>query len=316
NQEAFTHLKFKISYGEQGNDNLYYPGYVSMSHRTHFGFNRNYYPYKTQYEITPDAEDNASIREVYLGNEDLKWEVSRNFNTGFELTLYNKVNVDIEFFQRAVSDMLFNFPQAPSSGNPSISRNVGNMRNRGLEITADADVIRSADLNLNLWANATTYKNKVTYLPEAFVSGRFRFVEGESAYTYYMREFAGVNEENGNGQWYVGERDGNNASIGDKTTTETYTSGTQFLLKGKTAHPDLYGGFGFSLDYKNLSVSAGFSYQIGGYIYDNVYSSFFREGTGFGNSGHSFHKDIRNTWTPENKNASIPMVTSEDRNQF
>src|SRR5690606_21502526 len=103
--ETFTNLKLKASYGEQGNDYLFYPGYVSMDHRTHFGFGRNYLPYETQYEITADAEGNPSIREVYFGNKDLKWEVSKNFNAGFEVSLFNRINIEAEYFKRAVSDM-------------------------------------------------------------------------------------------------------------------------------------------------------------------------------------------------------------------
>jgi len=314
---AISSLKLKISYGEQGNDNLFYPGYVSMDHRSHFGFARNYLPYMTQYEVTPDANGDPSIREVYLGNEDLKWEVSKNFNTGFEVTLYNRLNIDVEYFQRAVSDMLYNFPLAPSSGTPSISRNIGNMRNRGVEISVDGDAIRTADMNLNIWANATRYKNKVTKLPDPFVTSVFRFVEGQSAYTYYTRKFAGVNPETGAGQWYVGEKDEiTGLPTGEMDVTETHSSGTSFLIEGKSANPDWYGGFGLNFRYKGLTVSAGFAYQIGGYIYDNVYSAMFREGTGFGNSGANFHKDIYKTWTPENTSAGLPIVSSVDNTQY
>jgi len=191
------------------------------------------------------------------------------------------------------------------------------MRNRGLEVSLDADVVRNQDLGVNLWLNATTYKNKITKLPDPFVSGVFRFVEGESSYTYYLREFAGVESETGAAQWNMGDVDPDSAlPTGEKSITNSYTSATQYLQKGKTGHPDLYGGFGFSIDYKKFTIAAGFAYQIGGYVYDNVYSTFFREGTGFGNSGHSFHKDISKTWTPENTSGTLPMMTSVDRTQF
>ncbi|WP_270088630.1 SusC/RagA family TonB-linked outer membrane protein [Sphingobacterium sp. SYP-B4668] len=315
---SISNLKLKISYGEQGNDNLYYPSYVTMDHRSHFGFSRNYYPYVDQFEITADAEGNPSIKQVYTGTKDLKWEVSRNFNTGFELGLFaNRLNVDFEFFTRAVSDMLYNFPQRPSLGIPAKSQNIGDMKNTGVEIAINGDVVRTEDLNLNLWANATHYKNKITRLPQPFVSGTvFRFVEGESAYTYYLREFAGVDAETGFGKWNQGEVDPiTGKSIGAKTTTGTHSAATQYLSE-KTAHPDLYGGFGLDLRYKKLSFNVGFAYQIGGYVYDNVYQGLFGEGTGMGSSGANYHKDIYNTWTPENKNASLPILSSVDNTQF
>lgn len=314
--ETITNLKLKASYGEQGNDYLFYPGYVSMDHRTHFGFGRNFLPYETQYEITSDAEGNPSIREVYFGNKDLKWEVSKNFNAGVEVSLFDKVNIEAEYFKRAVSDMLYNFPLPPSSGTPSVSRNIGNMQNTGVEIGIDADIIRSEDLNLNLWVNATHYKNKVTKLPDPFVSGSFRYVEGKSSYTYYLREFAGVDPETGAAQWFKGPvNEETREATGPKEITTTHSEATVYL-SDKTAHPDVYGGFGLNLQYKKLAVSFGFAYQLGGYVYDNVYQGLFREGVGMGSSGHNYHKDIYNTWTPDNTGASLPRVTSVDNTQY
>jgi TonB-linked SusC/RagA family outer membrane protein len=316
--DAVSNLKFKISYGEQGNDNLYYPSYVAMDHRSHFGFARNYYPYMDQYEITPDASGNPSIRQVYTGTEDLKWEVSKNFNTGFEVGLFqNRLNVDVEFFIRRVSDMLYNFPQRPSLGIPAIARNIGDMKNTGVELSINGDVVRTDDWNLNLWANVTHYKNKITRLPQPFTASGsiFRFAEGESAYTYYLREFAGVDPTTGLGSWYRGEVDGDGRPIGEKTPHNVHSEATQYL-SDKTAHPDLYGGFGLDLRYKKFSFNAGFAYQIGGYVYDNVYQGMFPENVGMGNSGANFHKDIYKTWTPENPNAEMPIVAASGLNQY
>ncbi|WP_300597543.1 SusC/RagA family TonB-linked outer membrane protein [Niabella sp.] len=311
-----SNLKIKASYGEQGNDNLFYPSYVNMDHRSHFGFGRNFMPYVTQYEVTSDAGGNPVIKEVYFGNKDLRWEVSKNLNAGFELGMWRRLNLEVEFFRRAVSDMLYNFPLAPSSGTPSVSRNIGDMRNTGVEINLDGDVIQKEDLDLNLWVNATHYKNRITRLPDPFVSGVFRFVEGKSAYTYYLREFAGVDPETGEGKWYTGDVDGKTGvAIGPKTETKTHSTATQYL-SDKTANPDLYGGFGLNLNYKKLSVALGFAYQMGGYIYDNVYQGLFGEGIGMGSSGANYSRDVYNTWTPENKTATLPILSSVDRTQY
>ncbi len=318
NQNAISNLKLKISYGEQGNDNLYYPSYVNMEHRSHFGFSRNYLPYMDQYEIVSDAEGNPSISQAYTGTEDLKWEVSRNFNTGFELGLFDdRLNFDVEYFTRKVSDMLYNFPQPASSGIPAIAQNIGDMKNTGVEVTVNGDAIRSTDLNLNVWVNATHYKNKVTRLPDPFVSGLFRFVEGQSAYTYYLREFVGVNPETGNALWNQGSKDDKSAiANGDKTTTEIYTAATQYLLTNKTANPDLYGGFGFDISYKKLSLNVGFAYQIGGYVFDEVYQGLFNEDIGMGASGANFHKDVYQSWTPENTSATLPILSVVYQQQY
>ncbi|MDO5105418.1 SusC/RagA family TonB-linked outer membrane protein [Capnocytophaga sp.] len=312
---VLNHLKLKASYGEQGNDNILYPAYVSFDHRSHFSFTRNYKPYLTQYDITPDAAGNPSIREAYLGNKDLKWEVSKNFNTGFEAEFFGRVNLEFEYFKRSVSDMLYNFPQQPSSGNPSISKNIGNMENKGFEVTLGVDIIKKAHTGLNVWANATHYKNKVTKLPDPFTSGNYRFAEGKSAYTFYIREFVGVDEATGRGIWNQGKTNENGEAEGDKTTTMDYNKSTKFL-SDKTAHPDVYGGFGLNFNYKNWAFSTGFAYQIGGYNYDSVYAGLLVESEGFGNSGHNLHKDAYKTWNFNNKNATLPRLTTTDTNQF
>lgn len=315
---AVNNLKLKASYGEQGNDNILYPGYVSFDHRHHFSFSRNYKPYLTQYDITPDANGNPSLREAYLGSKDLKWEVSKNFNAGFEARFFNRVNLEFEYFERAVSDMLYNFPQQPSSGNPTISKNIGDMENKGFEVTLDVDVIKKNDVNLNLWANATHYKNKITRLPEPFTStnSNYRFAEGKSAYTFYIREFAGVDEATGQGMWYKGETNSNGEAEGEKTTLIGKHSEATKFLSDKTAHPDVYGGFGLRFDYKNWSFSTGFAYQFGGYVYDGVYAGLFVEQEGFGSSGHNFHKDVYKTWNFNNRKASLPRMTTADSNQY
>ncbi len=311
-----NNLKLKASYGEQGNDNILYPSYVSLDHRGHFSYSRNYKPYLTQYDITSDANGNPSLRQAYLGNEELKWEVSKNFNAGFEARFFNRLNLEAEYFVRAVSDMLYNFPLQPASGNPSISRNIGDMKNQGVEVTFDVDIIKNQNLGLNFWGNATHYRNKITKLPEPFVSSYYRFVEGKSIYTYYLREFAGVDQATGTGLWYQGSTDPiTKEATGDKTTVAVNSQATQYL-SDKTAHPDVYGGFGLNFNYKNWSFSTGFAYQIGGYVYDSVYQGLFSEGVGMGNSGHGLHRDAYNTWNFNNTTASLPRMTSSDSQQY
>ena len=62
--------------------------------------------------------------------------------------------------------------------------------------------------------------------------------------------------------------------------------------------------------------NTGFAYQLGGYVYDNVYQSLFSESTGMGNSGANFHRDVYKTWTPENPNAEMPILASSGLNQY
>ncbi|WP_080777713.1 SusC/RagA family TonB-linked outer membrane protein [Chryseobacterium phocaeense] len=305
-----TSLKLKGSYGEQGNDALFYPGTTNINHRSYFGFGRNFKAYESQYENIPDASGNVSIVQVYEGNKDLKWETSKNLNTGFELELFNRINIDAEYFQRKVSDLLFNFPLPSSTGTSFITRNIADMKNEGFELNISADVLKGEDFNWTVYGNTTYYKNTVTSLPNPFTSGTFRFEEGISAYTFNLRKFAGVNSTNGNAAWYKDVKDAN-GNVVSQTTTEVYADATLYTLD-KNANPKFYGGFGTKFGYKGINVSVNFGYQFGGYMYDNIYAGLMQSGTG---DVKNYHRDIYNTWTSNNTSAALPAIDrSRDNN--
>lgn len=302
--KVITDLRIKGSYGEQGNDNIFYPSSAQIQHRSYFGSSRNYYAYENQYDIVPDAEGNATVLQVFTGNRDIKWEVSKNLNVGFEIELFNRVNLEAEYFERKVSDLIYNRPLSPSTGTNFISENIGDMVNRGVEINLGVDIIKTEDLDFNIWANGTHYKNEVTSLPSPFTSGNFRFEVGAPAYAYYLREFAGVDKTNGDALWYMDEKD-TSGNVTGKTTTNVYGNATQYL-SDKDANPTVYGGFGTVVRYKNLTLQGSFAYQLGGYMYDNVYQGAMYSGGD--NVGQNFHKDVEKAWSVDNPNSNIPRI--------
>jgi TonB-linked SusC/RagA family outer membrane protein len=299
-----TDLRIKGSYGEQGNDNIYYPSSTRISSRSYFGSERNYYAYQTQYEILPDADGNASVVTVYEGNKKIKWEKSKNLNIGFEVELFNRVNLEAEYFERNVSDLIYNRPYAPATGIPFVTENIGDMSNKGIEVNLGVDVIKTQDIDFNIWANATHYKNKVTSLPSPFTSGIFRFEVGAPAYAYFLREFAGVDKTNGDALWYMDVKDAS-GNVTGKTTTNVYGNATQYL-SDKDANPDVYGGFGTMFRFKNITFQASFAYQVGGYMYDGVYQSALSSGDD--NVGQNYHKDIAKSWSVDNPNSDMPRI--------
>ena len=301
--KVITDLKIKGSYGEQGNDNIFYPANTQIQHRSYFGSSRNYYAYQNQYEIVPDANGNATVLQVFTANRKIKWEKSQNLNVGFEIELFNRVNLEAEYFERKVSDLIYNRPLSPSTGTNFVSENIGDMVNKGVEINLGVDVIKTEDVDFNIWANGTHYKNEVTYLPKPFTSGLFRFEVGAPAYAYYLREFAGVDKTNGDALWYT-ETDAAGNKI-PKTTTNNYSRAQQYLSK-KDANPDVYGGFGTVVRYKNLTLQASFAYQFGGYMYDGVYAGAMYSGGD--NIGQNYHKDTEKAWTVDNPNSNIPRI--------
>lgn len=299
-------FKLKGSFGQQGNDNLLYPGYGPASGQ------RNYYLFQDQYEFTP-AQGTATVPGldlIYLGNKDATWETNTNINAGFETEMFDKrFRLNAEYFIRKVDDMLFHLPLPPSSGIISKPKNIGSMENKGVELTISGDIVKNDNFTLTLGANATHFKNEITKLPQDFIDdGNFRFEKGFSRYSYFMREFVGVNESNGNAQWYTQVNPATGLpETGAKFVTENYADATRYRID-KDASPDVYGGFNLGLTYKGFDLNMDFAYQFGGYGVDGAYWNLFA-----GDTGQNFHRDaIYNTWTPTNTSATLPRVDNTD----
>ncbi|MFB9120314.1 SusC/RagA family TonB-linked outer membrane protein [Bergeyella porcorum] len=300
NSTWLNNLKLKASYGEQGNDNL--------------GITYEYYyynfPYVDQFEVvqtTNAAETTISLSQTYKGNKNITWEKNANLNAGLELGLFNnRLTLDAEYFSRKSTDMLFLKPLPLSQGFESMPENIGDMVNRGVEVTANVAVVRTSDFEFNINANATYLKNEILRLSEPeILNGSYVLKPGNSMYTWRLREFAGVNPTNGAALFTVV-----NATTGEKTLTETYSEAT-LLDTGKSAVPKYYGGFGADAKYKNFDFAISFAYQFGGWGQDTMWLNRFS-----GDAGANFHKDYANTWTKSNTTASLPVLLPGNSKQY
>ncbi|WP_394750464.1 SusC/RagA family TonB-linked outer membrane protein [Spongiimicrobium salis] len=307
-----NNLRLKASIGQQGNDAILYE-----DNRTTSGDldNRNYYAYTDQFDIVNAGNNVPGITFFQLGNEDLQWETSTNLNAGFEMGLFqNRISLNAEYFERKVEDLLFFNPIANSEGVGTRPENVGDMQNTGIEIEIGADIIRSENFNWSFNINGTHYKNEITRLPVEFIddpnNGNFRLEEGRSRFDYFMREFAGVDPVNGDALWFTDVLDAQGNPTGERETTNDRPNATEYFI-GKTAIPDVYGGFSSAFSYKNFGLNVSFAYQIGGYGYDGIYQTLL----GTNSAGDNYHRDVLNSWTPENTQASIPRLDVFDPNQ-
>ncbi len=307
-----NNLRLKASFGQQGNDAIFYEDdrrIVGDQDR------RNYYAYTDQFDIINAGGNIPGITFFQLGNQDLVWETSTNINAGLEFSLFdNRLSVNAEYFVREVEDLLFFEPLAQSDGVGTKPANVGDMENKGIEIEIGGDIIRNDDFQWSLNINATHYKNEITRLPEEFIDDAnfplFRLTEGRSRFDYFIREWAGVDPSNGDGLWFTDVLDTNGNPTGEREVTNDRVNASENFV-GKSAIPDVYGGFSTNLTYKNFSLSVAFAYQIGGYGYDGVYQNLL----GTTSAGDNFHNDVFNSWTPENRTALIPRLDINDINQ-
>ena len=295
-------LKFKVSYGEQGNDNI------------------GNYLYTNTYAIVNAAGHPGAIPNA-KGNKDITWETQGNFNAGVDFGLWNgRLSGTLEFFNRTTTDMLFSFPLPPTFGYTSYAANIGDMRNRGVELELQGTPIQTRDFSWTVRMNLTHYKNEITSLPEqrrtmtcsgveGFSSGNYYYGEGISLYTFRMKQYAGVNEK-GESTWWRDVTD-NNGNVVGREATSTYDDATYYLCG--TALPDVYGGFGTTLTYKGFDLSVDFGFQIGGQVYDSDYAGFMSSPTS-SSKGGNFHADLLNAWSSTNQNSNIPRFQYGDSN--
>jgi len=301
-------LKVKVSYGTQGNDNL--------------NFYTSYYPYADLFETSYNSESGAySIVLYHKGNDDLTWESSKNFNAGFDFSiLKSRISGTFEYFYRKTSDMLYYKDTPLSAGIVTgvVPVNIGSVANSGIEFSVNATVVKTRDLTWDVNLNLSHYKNEILELDPSVsqygIKGSYRiYKEGGSLYEAYLRKFAGVDPETGKGLYYqeikyddkgnVLAASANEYDHSEVVTTDDFSKATQFEC-GSTL-PDLFGGFGTTLRWRDFDFSAQLAFQLGGKMYDGTYQQMMHTQS---NVGHAWHKDILNAWTPENTDTDVPRM--------
>ena len=288
-------LKVKASFGQQGNDGI--------------GSNL----YRDLY-VVRNNNGEVAVTVSSKGNLNITWETNTNVNAGVEFGMFNnRLTGSLEYFYRKTTDMLCYVYYPKSYGYDGIYDNVGDMVNKGVELSLSYDAIRTKDLVWNINLNATHYRNKILSLnPDnvssmldghgGYVSNFYFYGEGLPMYTWRMPKYAGVAED-GQSMWYVTDEQGNT------TTTTTYNDATDYNCGNPT--PDIYGGFGTSVNFKGFDLAFNFSYSIGGKVLDEGYRNLMGSPTST-SLGYNFHKDVLKAWSEDNTSSNIPRLQFGD----
>lgn len=287
-------LKLRFSYGEVGNDDV-----------------GGYYPWRATYKNSQNAEEAGYIQSS-LGNRDLKWEVSRNVDVALEFSFINRIKGSVEFFNRQSDNLLFSIPLSPSAGITEQDMNTGTMYNRGVEFEVTGNIFTKRDFTWDVSFNATHLENKITKLPvEPFKSGVHKVEEGHSRYEFWLRQWKGVDPATGS-SLYVPEDEFLTTSKnlveidGNKYTTNIEEA--KYAYSGKSM-PKLTGGITTNLAYKGFTLSLNFYYQLGGKMYDVVYSNLMSPGTG-SLSYSTLHVDMLKRWQKPGDVTNVPRVSN------
>jgi len=296
-------LKLKASFGSQGNDKI------------------GNYLYADSYNVINNANE-VAYQWRQKGANDITWETNRNLNIGTEFELFNrKLSGSVDYFNRTTTDMLFSLNTPPTIGYTSYFLNLGDMRNRGVELVLNANLIDKKDFQWDVNFNITHVKNKVLSLPndikttqvdgyngyvnldKSFVSKYKYFVaEGLPLYSWFLPKFAGLDQSTGESLYYKDIIDGNGNITGQETTNDV-TKATDYIIGDALAQ--FYGGFGTTVSYKGLDLSINLNYQIGGKAYDYTYQTLMHSGN---TTSTNWHVDMLNAWTPENNTSDVPRL--------
>lgn len=288
-------LKLKVSYGSVGNDNL--GSYYYWADRYTTSYNES----TKQYSITMSQK----------GNDKLTWETHDDWNLGVDFGFFkNRLSGTIEYYHQKTKDLLW-AKTLPLSSGISVSSyytNIGSVVNRGFEFSLQGTPIKTNDIQWDLNFNATFNHNEITELDPSIDEGGLKYSYqilkvGGSVYEAYMKKYAGVNHETGEAQWYKDVTDDKGVTTQELTTD--ITEATSYDLG--TTLPTVVGGFGTSLSAYGFDLSAQFSYQLGGKIYDGMYQSLMHNGY---SAGSAMHKDLLNAWSEDNKNSNIPRLSN------
>ena len=294
-------LKIKASYGSQGNDNL-----------------GNYHVWADLYSFDENNGEYAKTM-VQIGNRDLTWETSYNFNAGIDFGFFGeRLTGTIEGWRRRTENMLYYKPVAASNGYTEKPVNIGSVSNAGMDAELRGQLIKTRNVTWSVYLNLTYFKNRILKLdPDLggqWISGTSIYREGESMYNRYLPAYAGVNPATGKSQWYIDTTD---PTTGEKIikggVTEDYSvANNNYRYETGDLLPKIYGGFGTTLDVYGVDLSIAFNYQAGGRLYDNSYRNFMHGGYGT-SAGQNWHLDILNAWTPENTNTNVPAINAGDQ---
>jgi TonB-linked SusC/RagA family outer membrane protein len=268
----------------------------------------------------------SGIAANRIGNDKLRWETNKKINIGADFSLLkNRINFSFDYFINQNDDQVYDEPQPVSLGIPGniITKNIGTMENKGIELQLTADVMKKKDFTWTVNANFTSISNKVKSLAPGLTeqilsgpnNGVFNILRvGQSLNAYYGYNYAGVNPVNGNAMWY--KEDGtliqyNNVAgaaanyyVVDKSASTlgaVTTLGNRYIIGNPL--PKWFGGLTNSFMYKGFSLEVFLRYQGGNKIY-NLSRQEVWNSMGFVNNG----VEVMNRWTTPGQVTDVPKL--------
>jgi len=243
-------LRARATYGATGNSRI---GNYSARGLYSFGTNSGS-TYNGNVIATPDLNG--------APNPDLGWERNLKLNFGLDFTLYDKVQVTAEYYSNTVHDLISSVYVPLETGFSRISANTSKMRNKGFELTINANALQRSNfawnIAWNLGANENTllaYNNDMGSLFGTADTG-MGFKVGNSVNAIYGYQRAGVNPDNGQEQFY-----GPDGTLLSAKEIQALPLTSTTVLGDRL--PDFQGGMVNSFTFKNFTFTFNVIYSYG-----------------------------------------------------
>ena len=290
-------LKLRASYGSVGNRPTQLYAHYTLYQLSNAGYNGAAGAYLSQ-----------------IGNPDLTWEKTYTAGVGIDAILFDRLTVNMDYYNKKTTDLLYNVPLPGVTGVAGIYRNVGSVKNNGFEVSLSLDILKGGDWYWNVSANLGLNRNKITELygdkseiiTQNAGTSYLIYMDkiltvGQDVDTWYGAEWAGVDPETGSPMWYTTNEQGERV-----TTTDYSDASNHKAILGKMS-PDFYGGFSTSLSWKNIELSAVFGYSVGGKIFNYDRTMFDSDGA-YVNYNQMNLKDDWSRWEKPGDIATHPKA--------
>jgi hypothetical protein len=216
-------------------------------------------------------------RIMALGNEDLGWQQTNQYNLGTEWELFgNRIKLNVDIYKRLTDNLLTNVDIPPAGGFPSYVANIGKVENKGIEVNFNAYILqnRAQRLSWSIGGTLVHNKNIIKEISSSLqtlndelmnktdaVNPSFLYKEGESTRTIYAVRSKGIDPSNG--QEIFVKADG----------SETFVWDAKDKVACGVEEPKIYGTLNTTFRYKGVFLSAYFTYRAGGQIYNSTLAS-------------------------------------------
>ena len=291
NIPVVSNLKVRASYGVTGNSEI-------MAYQALAGMGN--------YSVIFNGARTIGIGINRLANPDLQWEKTQQVDACIELGLFqNRISLEVDVYRKLTTDMLLSAPVPSSSGFTTVSRNIGNMENRGVEVGLNTTNLNAGDFSWNTTFNISVNRNKVL----ALTGGADIFSSAGFALRGIIREGQPVGAFFGYrhlGTWGTAEESEAAKYLkkpGDVKYQDTNQDGVinqaDRVIIGKGI-PDGFGTLLNTFRYKNFDLTLDLQFMYGNdVVYGSEHSAEDRQGI-----ANSF-KTVLNAWTPENQDTPI-----------